>query len=363
MNKKFDFKKTLRTTLGVGLALSISLAAANASQELAKLSGIEINPSQNGGYNILLNTDKNIKFNKNIQSENNIEIEVQGAEISKPINTVYNNATSIDHVLFKPSTDGNVKIMLQGQNIASSNISVASDTLPQDITSNSKDTVYLNRPMNSYSPVVSEENTEATENVYSSFASSLSLRKLINKTSLGWLLSLAMLVIFFASSVKRNKEKNNINIKLSEDSKEREMSLSSQLGRRKGTLGVGLGSIRPEEEISAPIHKQAYGLRAYENSQINPQNRNLKASGISRPSRSAFTSSNNLNKPAAAQKRRTTAPKTSTLAATKKDIQTAQGQIDSIKFLESMAKIYEKSGRVDLANGLQSNILRARKTR
>jgi len=31
-----------------------------------------------------------------------------------------------------------------------------------------------------------------------------------------------------------------------------------------------------------------------------------------------------------------------------------------MRFLESMAKIYEKSGRVDLAHGLQNNIMKAK---
>ena len=35
-------------------------------------------------------------------------------------------------------------------------------------------------------------------------------------------------------------------------------------------------------------------------------------------------------------------------------------QIDNVKFLESMAKIYQKSGRTDLANGLVNNIKKAK---
>ncbi len=34
--------------------------------------------------------------------------------------------------------------------------------------------------------------------------------------------------------------------------------------------------------------------------------------------------------------------------------------IDSMKFLESMTKIYEKNGRTDLAQGLKSNMQKAR---
>ena len=37
--------------------------------------------------------------------------------------------------------------------------------------------------------------------------------------------------------------------------------------------------------------------------------------------------------------------------------------IDNVKFLESMAKIYERSGRVDLANGLANNIKKAKTTK
>lgn len=358
MNTKFDFKNTLKVTLGVTLALSISFATANAAQTMAKLSGIEINPSQQtGGYNIVLNTDQNVTFEKTIKSNDNIEIDLKGAEVSKPLNTVYNNSTNIDHVLFKPTPDGNVQILLQGKNIAQSDIKIATNMLPSDVAKNAtpENTVFLNRPINTYAPVVPQDNEDATDGVYNSMLSSFSLSNLLSKRNLGWLLSFVMLAIFLVSSIKRTKEKNSLNIKLSEDLKEKEISLYSQLNKKRDSIGIGLGSNKYEEERPVAVHKQAYGLKAYENSQINPQNRGLKTTSSLNSGRINPLA----NKTAVAPKRKPVGQRTATIA-TKKDVQTAQVQIDSMKFLESMAKIYEKSGRVDLANGLQDNILKAK---
>ncbi|MFA6989325.1 MAG: hypothetical protein WC197_04580 [Candidatus Gastranaerophilaceae bacterium] len=361
MNKKFDFKKVLKTTLGITLALSFSFATANAAQTMAKLSGIEINPSQQGGYDILLDTDQNVTFEKTVQSDDNIEIELKGAEVLKPLNTIYNNSTNIDHVLFKPSGDGNVKILLKGKNIARSNVKLVTDILSNEVSkdsNNPENTVFLNRPINTYSPVVSENKEESTDGVYSSLLSSFSIRNILSKRNLGWLLSFVMLSIFFVSTIKRNRANSSLSIKISEDLKEREESLYSQLNRKKDYIGIGLGSNKTKEEKPTSIHKQNYGLRAYENSQKNPLNKGIKTTGISNSARINPLTNNT----AITAKRRTIGQKTSTLA-TKKDVQTVQVQIDSMKFLESMAKIYEKSGRVDLANGLQDNILKAKRLR
>ena len=40
-------------------------------------------------------------------------------------------------------------------------------------------------------------------------------------------------------------------------------------------------------------------------------------------------------------------------------VSTPQADMDSMKFLESITKIYEKSGRADLAKGLQDNLKKA----
>ena len=47
-------------------------------------------------------------------------------------------------------------------------------------------------------------------------------------------------------------------------------------------------------------------------------------------------------------------------AADKKNNVSSSKTIDTVKFLESMSKIYEKNGRVDLANELKSNLKRAK---
>ena len=61
--------------------------------------------------------------------------------------------------------------------------------------------------------------------------------------------------------------------------------------------------------------------------------------------------------------RATAAASTATVQEIKESTKKNEVHIDNVKFLESMAKIYERSGRVDLANGLANNIKKAKTTK
>ena len=121
------------------------------------------------------------------------------------------------------------------------------------------------------------------------------------------------------------------------------------------------------ENISAPSIN--YGLKSYQNSQKNPyenmstpirpvrkvETTSTLTSTISKPQ----VSSLNIPKPTTnkliSKPERTIKPKINDTPLYKET-----SNVDSKKFLEAMTKIYEKSGRNDLAQGLKNNISKAK---
>ena len=159
----------------------------------------------------------------------------------------------------------------------------------------------------------------------------------------------------------KNKKRNNIDLVLSNAEDKENKILKAALERKEGLIAQGMGTKRTSlmqpkiQSQNTDLQKTNYGLRAYNNNQTvatnnltaRIQNTPLKNSDLTNIS----NKSNNLTKKALS---------TATLSQLRESKQKNEVHIDNVRFLESMAKIYEKSGRVDLANGLANNIKRAK---
>lgn len=329
------------------------------TQTLAQttLNGVEISSSNNRGYDIVLNTDKNTKINQKTISQNSIELNLKDTKIAKNANTVYKNADGIEHILLKPKAN-NLKIEINGEQVGKSNIALAPTI--------NENTVFINKPLKSYTPIHQIEEEEISQsisivNILRNIKNSQTLRRLVDSSNLGWIVSFIMMFGLLLYTNNRNKKRNNIDLTLpSEEDKENKI-LKAALERKEGLIAQGMGTRRTslmQPKIQPDLQKTNYGLRAYNNQSgttnnltTRIQNTPLKNSKITN-----IPSSNNssLSKKAFS---------TATLSELKESKQKNEVHIDNVRFLESMAKIYEKSGRVDLANGLANNIKRAKNKR
>ena len=138
---------------------------------------------------------------------------------------------------------------------------------------------------------------------------------------------------------------------------------------------------RPDGLAAVNPLNAGYGIRAYQNSQKNPYTTNIEPTGISgiprrRPMHQAASSmpqnqqhrqivrqsvapikrqpviNQPVSTPVATKPQTLANPKMQTTKSTPSDL-------DSVKFLESITKIYEKNGRADLAKGLKENLRKA----
>ncbi|MCK7521051.1 MAG: hypothetical protein MZV64_26855 [Ignavibacteriales bacterium] len=231
------------------------------------------------------------------------------------------------------------------------------------------------QPSNTFKPAVSleEDFEEEPEN-----ASSLSkiqqamsggmFANLFSAKTLDWLLRIAFLAVIIAALYKMFNPKNkNVKIDLNPNSRAREVDLLKTLNDRRSSIGTGLRDY-PTSLPKKPGYSSIsnYGLKEYQTSQMPPKNLGIKnsMSSIKRetkyikpPTNPSLMNRNEKIDPLSRSSTKTLNPALNQSKITQKEIDNAKVNIDSQRFLETMAKIYEKSGRVDLAKGIEKKIL------
>lgn len=342
------------------------------------LQAIQVN-GVNDTYNIILKSDDVAELKKTVQAPNKMIINLKGIRASKTINTIYNNTSSVDSVVVEPTGNDSVKIMVQAQNVANAQINFDSLKTPLGVLGNTatqtkpEKEIVLNAPMNSYKPVYEEDESQ-DEAVISLDGIALSaakgLKNALKNDKASWMITFGLFALLIMSGVKLVKGKDSeIKVGLTQSLKDRELELYR---------GLGLNSemnkpVLNQNEVSAPqnVGGVSYGLRAYQNGTRSP----YVSSEVQRPRPAVATPKpaiNNLSPAAKTANPRQQAPILQGANTMSKTVQSAPQMtatssakpkttnIDSMKFLESMTKIYEKNGRTDLAQGLKANMKKAK---
>ena len=134
--------------------LIFSIMGVHASENV--LQAIEIEPVKDT-YNIVLVSDKAVDVKKTIQGSNKITLTMKDIRASKTLNTIYNNASSVDTVLVEPQGNG-LSIFFQADNASAA--SVTFDALvaatPVAPVKKSTQNLKLNNPIDSYAPIYND---------------------------------------------------------------------------------------------------------------------------------------------------------------------------------------------------------------
>ncbi len=375
------------------------------------LSAVEIKNSDSG-YQILLRSDKASEVRKTTESSDDVILELRGILPVESVATIYNNVPEIDNVIIEPLNNSNTRVIIHGKNVAGANISfkpvenIASQNGSNEtLTTNSENEIELSKPIQNYSPVVHKINEFQDQEPSGMISSALFLAKdsaisakpILSKIirrvlmvdrkilALGGLFSL---IILIGLVVMGSDNKNEIKVGLSQSLKDREIDINDNLA-----LSKEIKTLRSQKQsISQSTPSINYGIKAYQTSQRNPYT--SQVSGIAprkpitnrqpAPTQQINTQSQNqaelqrklqqvrsqqtnIQKPQVQKtqlQKNMTQPSTlgsvspisaSVLQAAQSNIQQGQN-VDSMKFLESMTKIYERSGRADLANELKASI-------
>lgn len=350
------------------------------------LSAIQINPD-GSSYKIVLKSDAATEYKKNIESPNRMSLELKNISMPTSVNTIYNNVPDVDNVIIQPLSKNSIRIILQGDNIAKSKIAFETWTSPINSLnpiSSPTNEIEINKPMKLYEPIWKEEPAEnenemSISGVMSTISGSNSIQgilsKIKNKINLQSIMYIlgGLLIFFFGLRLFSNnaESKRDITVGLSRSLREKPLSQSVD-----ATIDDDIEfTQRPSSRFK---NNANYGLKRYQQSEKSPYVSTSTFSSKNQPSRRKF-------QPSPAQQARTqmqTEAKSTTTVQQRtqtKQLKSAftnpemmkkpsislpqsepqtevQGGIDSIKFLESMTKIYEKNGRGDLAAGLKNNL-------
>lgn len=364
--KSVNFKKIFLL-----FAISFTFVGNSAFASDNVLQAIQVDGTKDS-YNVILKSDDVAELRKTIQAPNKMVLDLKGIRASKTINTIYNNTSTVDSVVVEPTGENSVKILIQADNVA--NAGVHFDTLktPLGVLDKSEnktqsDELVLNKPMQSYTPVYNE--TEEEEASFTGSTVISGIKKVLKNEKISWTLTFGLFAIFILSGIKTMRgSDSDIKVGLSQSLKDRELNLYRGASEFQvdSTLGQN-NNINSQNMTGAN-----YGLRAYQNGSRSPYStpevQSVRPRPVAAPSVNAqpimnrnvaTKSASPIQSPIAIMQ--ATVPSTmqnSALRPTASNKKTTN--IDSIKFLESMTKIYEKNGRTDLAQGLKANMKKAK---
>lgn len=352
-------------------------------------------------YNIVLKSDEKPEAKRVITDDNKMMLTLKGVRVSQELNTIY-NATNIDSVTVEPAGNDTVNVSFQAQNISHANL--VFDTLDtplgvmrakeaqaqkaqQQKPKKHKKKIVLSHPVRDYRPVFDEEDEEGMSldslmsNEYAS--SFISVFKEDGVTNTITILLIGLIILCVVRLFKRSNNEDNMQVGLSQSLRDREMGLmqdmmaGQQQYQAQQQMQQQAPSIRPE---------MTYGIRSYQNAVKTPYQQSIKSPYMTSEIR--FNNSslqqkmqeirNNVQQqatrpnlqekaPAAVASTPLRANKASQVGIQQRPVSSSSRMsapqqrvtnMDSMKFLDSMAKIYEKNGRSDLAQGLKSKMNR-----
>lgn len=344
------------------------------------LQAIQIDGAKDS-YNVILKSDDVAEVKKTIQAPNKMILNLKGIRASKAINTIYNNTSNVDSVVVEPTGDDSVKILIQADN--ANNAEVNFDTLKTPLgvldkseKQSSTDELVLNGPMASYKPVY-DENANTEENSGFSLAGAMSgtaakgVKKALKSDKTTLVLGIGMVVMFILSGIKTIKGKDSeIKVGLTQSLREKDTNRDTDLRNselyneiRNSELAALNSRNTVPQQLSGNFGLKAYqdGMRSpYTTPEIARPRKMVTPEPVASPQPMARTISsnpiqNNTMQNTIQRPSLKTAPAAAAMAARPKTT-----NIDSMKFLESMTKIYEKNGRSDLAQGLKQNMKKAK---
>ncbi len=363
----FGFKKIL-----IALSAFILLCGAAFAQESLITSVTISKPKElNGAYKLTVKADKPVEYKAKAENSDSIYFDLKNALTVDNVDTIYDDVSGIDAVIVQQLENSKVRIYVNGINTSSTQLAFKTS---QQTGSGATNELVLNRPIREYRPTnnideIAQEDIDWNDNSFNpehllgSFfgifdgrgdmtlviclvllvASVVVSRKVFAKVKLQ-----EEPLIGLSSAYQKNNEEEKTNPLDTVYKEAPALRRVPQTQTRPSVMPRAMHSVpsyqRPQRQVLPQRNaiKQNYALGAYQNAQKNPY-----ATPVNSQSQVAYQK--RVQKPASQFVSRPVqkeAPK----------MQKQQASIENIKFLESVTRIYEQSGRKDLAQGLRAGI-------
>jgi len=343
------------------------------------LKGIEV--SQEGGtYVLTLKTTGKAPYKKSIDSNDSVYFDLKNMLSTQNVETFYNDVDDIDGVVVQQLENDRLRIYVNGENTKDTKI--VFDTAVEGANE-----IVINKPISEYAPVspqVLEEDSNWGENSFNLEYLLGSVFKKISSVKIDFMFILCAIAILgtlvgmksFLSKVRAQQEPligiAHTNGKIADyDFEDEEQNnliepdfYHEEAQPRIQSLRYDTAPKRPMRAQGAPARATApqaqmrnYGLNTYQKSQGNPYSAASAQKPYANTPQTAPTQKHFTTSPVQRARTQAGAP-TGTPVAQQRQRSAAPRatHIDSIKFLESVTKIYEQNGRKDLASGLKASL-------
>ena len=375
------------------MIFTLTTLTANAAQKEENiLNAIQIEALKNT-YSIVLNTSSDVDVKRTVQSSDNMILTLKNIKSAKSLNTVYKNAAEVDSIMVEPVGENNLNIIIKAKNISNAAVNVEPEAVVETVSSKSviipstkkqkkskKETITLAAPVDSYEPVYEADDVEDDVMDNTDFIASGILAKIkdfLAKGNVSNIITTGLIgVILFCGVKLFKKEETDTAIGLAQSLRDKEVDLYQDLAMRSNVAGpmslqnqrnFGLGmtqerNIMPQSTAPSVNINSGYGLRAYKSSSRNPY---MSADNTMLQRNTSTASAAAKVKPRVMSTVGSRVNNSQMNLNINRPVQnigsaTTASNIDSMKFLESMTKIYEKNGRSDLAQGLKAGMLKAK---
>ncbi len=330
-------------------------------------------------YELSVDSTKITQFKSHLDEDGNIYFDLKNSILAPEIGTIYDDVTNIDNVVVRQLDKNKVRIYIEGKNAKNTELVFVNSLLE---TKDPSKKVVINRPLSDYQPT--NQNIDDSEIIQGWNDNSFNLSQLLSailsslrEGPLGIVLIILSIFAFSAFIIKSLTKKlsldnepliglnQNINKEPIQEQEELDDLSKRSETIKKAQIELGLAhkkyqdylknkySTKPKAQVYDPI-KKGIALNQYQKSTKNPYleqeviKLNQKESvGIPKRENIQKFTSPYIQRP----NKKVEKP------AVKQTIKS-----DNLKFLESVTKIYEQSGRSDLANGLKSSLSRVKQS-
>ena len=338
----------------------------------------------NGAYQLSVSADKPVEYKQKVLSQNSMYFDLKNSLSADNLDTIYDNVSGIDALIVQQLENGKVRIYVNGENTSDTRLVFK---VKSNVVKSEQNQIVINRPIREYRPTndinegVLPEDINWDENSFNPEHLLGSVFGIFGKKSdMTLVICLILLVgcvvvskklfakvklqeeplIGLSSTYKEDisretPESQNVDISRNLHSFAKVKSSKNPADYKKFATNTRINQEFPQKKATPVLPKnsiqQNYALGAYRNSQKNP----YTTSALQPTQGSAPMYQKRVQKPSVEFSSRVQ-------STPSKPVQKQGASVENIKFLESVTKIYEQSGRKDLAQGLRAGINKRRTT-
>ena len=369
------------------------------------ISSVVISKAKNkpDSYELNIDSTNPVDFKENKEDSSMVYFDLKNSVLAEDAGVVYDDATNIDNVIVKQIDKNKVRIYVKGNNVKNTELVFVNSLFE---TKEKPKKITINRPINEYKSIDETENSdlESQDDIQDWDDNSFNFSHLMSeifsglKKDMAGILGALLLALIFMGLVIKNAiskiyQDTEPLIGLNHAKEHDKENIYSSSARKPMIKEIRTGDIdfegiatknkalkQAQEQLSKAHNKyQAYLQNKYKNSNLKTTsdtitrgialNQYRKSNQNPYPNQEVIkmnSSLNNLTIPEGSFKipprpKKEVSPKQSNMYMQKTQNVANNPIINkenttSLKFLESVTKIYEQSGREDLAMGLKNSI-------